>query len=356
MEESSQNSARQNAPIRLGYVPLIDVAPLIVAKEFGLFAERGLSVELVREPGWATVRDKLVLGRELDGAHALAGLAFATSYGIQCVPQLCVTGFVLNRHGNGVTFSRDLWEDGVRQISDLRAGQTGLGGRKLRLGIVHPVSSHHYLLRSLFGRQGLALADEAEVIVLPPELMSTSLERSVIDGFCAGEPWNSAAIASGAGFCLATSEELCESHPEKVLLVRGEFAEQRHDEHLLLIAALHEACEICDEPDQRADIARLLSSEQYLDLPLEVVENSLCGEFHRGFDQFSPTDSLHVFSGESINRPSVELANLVLSQLRGCGQLPTKSRGDRPSPEEIFRDDLYAEALERHASPSAVAI
>ena len=60
MEESSQNSARQNAPIRLGYVPLIDVAPLIVAKEFGLFAERGLSVELVREPGWATVRDKLV--------------------------------------------------------------------------------------------------------------------------------------------------------------------------------------------------------------------------------------------------------------------------------------------------------
>ncbi|MGI9242809.1 MAG: CmpA/NrtA family ABC transporter substrate-binding protein [Verrucomicrobiales bacterium] len=341
--------------IRLSYVPLTDAAPLIIAKEFGLFAERGLAVELVREPGWATVRDKLVHGREIHGAHALAGLAFATSFGIQCIARHCVTGLILNRHGNGVTLSRELRRQGVREIADLNPGQLGRGGRRLRLGIVHPVSSHHYLLRTLFGRRGMKLSEQAEVIVLPPELMAKSLGRGMIDGFCVGEPWNSEAIENGTGFCFATSSELCDSHPEKVLLVTAEFAEERHDEHIALLGALIQACQLCDDLDQRPEIARLLSSPAYLDLPLEIVQNSLCGRFHRGMRKYSPVESIHAFSGEPVNRPSVEKANLVLATLRGSG-LSADGGGasGRPATGAIFRDDLYEEAC-RHAG-QAVAL
>lgn len=343
-------------PIRLGYVPLVDAAPLILAKELGIFAEFGLRVELLREPGWATVRDKLVHGREIHGAHALAGLAFATSFGIHCVARHCVTGLILNRHGNGVTFSSDLWEGGLERIDDIEPGIAGSGGRKLRLGIVHPASSHHYLLRSLFGRRGMKLDEHAEVIVLPPELMAQSLERGMIDGFCAGEPWNSAAIASGAGFCLATSAELCESHPEKVLLVSAEFAMRRHDEHVALIAALLVAGKLCDDPSQRPRIARILGSATYLDLPLKVVRNSLCGKFHRGFRQYSDADSIHAFSGESVNRPSPDKADLILAQLRSCGQIPDDRVCRHPRPDQIFRNDLYEEALAASTLKPALAV
>jgi len=57
--------------LQLGFVPLNDAAPLIVAAERGFFAGEGLEVHLSREVSWATVRDKVAAGA-LDGAHMLA--------------------------------------------------------------------------------------------------------------------------------------------------------------------------------------------------------------------------------------------------------------------------------------------
>ena len=54
--------------LRLGFIPLTDCAPLVVAKTLGFFAEEGLDVELSREVSWATLRDKVTVGA-LDGAH-----------------------------------------------------------------------------------------------------------------------------------------------------------------------------------------------------------------------------------------------------------------------------------------------
>src|SRR5882762_1141512 len=87
------------APLRVGYVPLNDAAPILMAHELGLFEKHGLEVELSREVGWATIRDK-VLYRDLDAAHAVAGLVFTCTLGIGSIPRECLTGLVLNLHGN----------------------------------------------------------------------------------------------------------------------------------------------------------------------------------------------------------------------------------------------------------------
>ena len=175
----------------------------------------------------------------------------------------------------------------------------------------------------------------------------------VYDGFCAGEPWNTVAIKSGFGFCLATSEELCEAHPEKVLLVTADFAEHRGEEHLRLIRALLDACQICDDEKHRPEIAKLLSRPEYLDLPEAMIRNSLCGQFDRGTGDHFPISGIHTFSGESVNRPTAEMANLVLSQLRGCGQLDADSMRGRPKPYQVFRDDLYTAATAKNSSKRA---
>src|SRR5437867_1222843 len=69
------------ALLRLGFVPLTDAAPLILAQELGLFRKHGLRVTLHRELGWATIRDKIVFG-ELDAAHALAPTPAAATPGL----------------------------------------------------------------------------------------------------------------------------------------------------------------------------------------------------------------------------------------------------------------------------------
>src|SRR4051812_19202994 len=60
----SMNSSTRRE-LRLGFVPLNDSAPIIMAQELGLFAKYDLKVKLCREAGWATIRDKIVYG-ELD--------------------------------------------------------------------------------------------------------------------------------------------------------------------------------------------------------------------------------------------------------------------------------------------------
>ena len=93
--------------IRIGFVPLVDCAPLILAKEEGFFEAEGLNVDLVREPGWATIRDKIVYG-ELEAAHALAGLCFGISLGLNVLARHCLTGFLFNANGAAITISNEL--------------------------------------------------------------------------------------------------------------------------------------------------------------------------------------------------------------------------------------------------------
>ena len=50
-----------------------------VAAHLGLFAKHGLRVELRREIGWATIREKIIYG-ELDAAHAPAPMLWCALY------------------------------------------------------------------------------------------------------------------------------------------------------------------------------------------------------------------------------------------------------------------------------------
>ena len=67
-----------------GFVPLVDSAVLVVARELGFAREQGLDLELKREPSWASLRDHLNLGY-LDCAHALAPLPIASAIGVNQV-------------------------------------------------------------------------------------------------------------------------------------------------------------------------------------------------------------------------------------------------------------------------------
>src|SRR5690606_1036206 len=67
--------------VRLGYVPLIDAAPLIVAAELGFAAEEGLEFSLLRLGAWAQARDMLGAGL-IEAAHMLAPMPVAQAMGL----------------------------------------------------------------------------------------------------------------------------------------------------------------------------------------------------------------------------------------------------------------------------------
>ncbi len=214
---------RSDQAIRIGFVALNDCAPLVMARELGLYERHGLAVELSRELGWATIREKVIYG-ELEAAHAPAGMLFAAAAGLGGIQADCLTGLVLNLHGNAITLSQRLWQCGVRDGVTLRE-HVRKTRRPVTLGTVYRWSSHSVLLRLWLKQHGLDVENDAEVVVVPPSQMVAHMRSGHLDGFCAGDPWNSLAVMSRAGWVVARSAELAPSHPEKVLMVRSEFAE-----------------------------------------------------------------------------------------------------------------------------------
>ncbi len=70
-----------NRKVRLGFIALTDCASIVMAKELGYFAERGLDVSVEKQASWAATRDNL-LNNEIDGGHVLSCMPFSVATGI----------------------------------------------------------------------------------------------------------------------------------------------------------------------------------------------------------------------------------------------------------------------------------
>lgn len=191
--------------LRVGLLPLTDAAPFIVAQELGLFARHGLNVELRREIGWATIREKIIYG-ELEAAQSPAPMLWSVQLGLGCAPCDVLTALIINLHGKAITLSRALWVAGVRDAATLRQHlRTRRSPEPLTLGIVFSYSSHHLLLRDWLRAAAIDPERDVRIVVVPPDQMVRNLRAHTIDGFCAGEPWNTLAAQQGEGWCPAWS-------------------------------------------------------------------------------------------------------------------------------------------------------
>ena len=329
-------TAHRTQSVRIGFLPLTDAAPLVAAKEHGTFARHGVAVDLRREVGWATVREKIRLG-ELDAAQAPAPMLWAMALGLGCPACPVLTSFVLNLNGNALTLARSLGPGaaapgGIREIARSRRGRD-----PLTLATVFPYSSHFFLIHEWLGRSGLSAEKDVRVVVIPPAQMFRNLVAGTIDGYAAGEPWNSLAVKEGAGWCPLWSSSLGRPQVEKVLLVTEKFAETRRSEHAALIGALRESAAWCDVPANRPALAKMLSGPRYLGLSEKLIAPTLLGTFNPG-DGPRPAPDFHVFSRGDANRPSAEKAAQVQASMLASGLLPAGAEASLPS--RLFREDL----------------
>ncbi|MBI2946033.1 MAG: ABC transporter substrate-binding protein [Verrucomicrobia bacterium] len=340
----SATNRRLVKPLRVGFVPLTDCAPLIMAHELGLFKKRGLSVRLSREVGWATIRDKIIYG-ELDAAHALAAMPFAATFGLGSIPCECLTALVLNLNGNAITLSSDLWMRGVRDARSLREEIEHARGKKTyTLGVVFPSSSHNFLLRQWLASGGIDPDQDVRIVTVPAPSMFENLKSGNLDGYCVGEPWNSVAVQAGLGWCVTTSIDLAPWHPEKVLMMRRQFAEDHEAEHLALVAAVTEACAFCDEMENREQVVATIAYPKYVNASVEALRGSMMGAFDFGNGRVETLPDFHVFSRHDANEPSTEKSAWILRNLFSSGAV--KNRSAAQAGAEVFRPDLFHQAMQ----------
>lgn len=297
--------------IRIGYVPLIDATPLLIAESLGLFHDMGLKVQLERELGWGSIREKILYG-ELDAAHAPAGLLFSILCGLQSRPLTVSTDLILNLQGNAITLSKRFWDKGVRDPASLKHLLRSEAPKKPVFAVVSTLSNHIFLLRSWLESVGINPDRDVRIVVLPPPLVGEHMREGHIDGFCVGEPWSSASTFDGEGWIAATSASLAPLHPEKVLLVSEDLRTDRAEEYALLRTAILEACKYCDTPNGRVEIVDYLDSRKLFTVSKAVLANSLIGPFQKGVDQPPEKNAFIFFSKNEANRATRERALWLL--------------------------------------------
>jgi ABC-type nitrate/sulfonate/bicarbonate transport system substrate-binding protein len=301
--------------LKIGFLPENDYAPVVMAHVMGVFKKYSLDVELQRELSWKTLQYKLVNGG-LDAAHAPAMLPFLISLGFSAERCACVSGLVLSLEGNAITVSRRLWERGVKDAVSL--GKRVLkdqGKRTYAFGVPCPLGSQYSLLCQWLRVADLPPAIEVRIVTVPPSQMFPLLKLGYLDGYCASEPWNSVAVQAGVGVCVTTSAHLAPMHPEKVLMVTRRFARTQPDEHSHLIAALLEACRLCEQPENCDQVCELLSLPHYVNAPQECLQPGFSGIRTSANYRVSRLHGTSIFFGNGVNEPSAAKADWIAGRL-----------------------------------------
>lgn len=349
-------SERRSYEIVAGFMPLLDSAVLVAAKEKRFAAAEGIDLTLVRETSWANIRDRMAVGH-FQVAHMLAPMPLAANLGLTPLAAKTIAPLALGLGGNAVTVSNALWarmvDHGAKaDLAPARSGRAlkavissrGAQGAPLRFAVVHPFSGHNYELRYWLAACGNDPEQDVEIVYVPPPLMADALASGTIDGYCVGEPWSTAATKSDLGRIVTVKAALWRSSPEKVLGVAANWAEREPEALAALLRALCRAAEWCGSTQNHHELAELLAARAVIDRPAAWMVHGLSGSLDIGGGDIQQVQNFFVPFAKAATFPWKSHALWFYSQMVRWGQVAH-------TPETVaiardtYRPDIYRSAL-----------
>ncbi len=349
-------SERRSHEIVAGFMPLLDSAVLVAAKEKGFAAAEGIDLTLARETSWANIRDRMAVGH-FQVAHMLAPMPIAANLGLTPLAAKTIVPIALGLGGNAITVSNALWTrmaahgananlDPASAGRALRGAIMDRGARDaaLRFAVVHPFSGHNYELRYWLAACGIDPERDIEIVYVPPPLMADALRSGTIDGYCVGEPWSTAATKGGLGRIVTIKAALWRSSPEKVLGAAADWAEREPEALAALLRALCRSAQWCASPQNRRELAEVLAARTFVDRPPEWMLHGLSGSLDVGGGEIRHVDDFFVPFAKAATFPWKSHALWFYSQMVRWGQVAHTSENTSIA-RETYRPDLYRSAL-----------
>lgn len=343
--------------INVGFMPLLDSAILVAAVEKGLARQEGVHLNLIRETSWASIRDRLAVGH-LDMAHMLAPMPIAANLGLFPLSPSLIAPIAMGLGGNAITvstaLSRAMEEEGATgDLDPVRAGQAlraVAAARRsaqkplLRFAVVYPFSSHNYELRFWLAASGIDPDTDVEIVILPPPQMPDALANGSIDGFCAGEPWNTVAVMKGVARIATVKALIWRSSPEKVLGVSRQWAMSETAALDGFLRALYRASVWCGDPENFTELAAILARPEYLNTDPAWLLPALTGAIPVTAERTLDVDDFFITSGNAATFPWQSHALWFYSQMVRWGYC-THSAENVLVARDSYRPDLYRRAL-----------
>jgi nitrate/nitrite transport system substrate-binding protein len=337
----------QKPVIRLGIIPLTDCAPIVMAKELGLFEKYGVNVEISKEASWANVRDKILTG-ELEGAHCLSSMPLSvyTGVGGKAGSEMRIA-MILNNNGQAITLSKDFCgKVGFKQTTKVApvVASKLKADKEVTFAMTFPGGTHDIWLRYWLAAANVS-QKTSKIITIPPPQMVANMKVGNMDGFCVGEPWNGVAVKQNIGFTEISTQDIWKHHPEKALVVNKKFSEERREDLKAVMKAVLEACKWLDNRANRKKAAEVIGRTPYVNAPADVIEARLLGDYNLGCNQGTEiyTDDYMLFHrGGETNFPRKSHAIWFMTQFVRFDYL--KEAPDyKAIADKLIMQDLYKE-------------
>ncbi len=273
--------ALEKSAVRVGYLPITDATPLVLAHGLGYYQEAGLEAPaptLFR--GWSQVAEAFQ-ARQVDVVHLLMPMAIWLRFG-QNVP-LKLTAW---NHTGGSALTVGLDVDSVEDL----AGTT--------VAIPFWYSVHNVVLQMLLREAGLkaittgdpARANgEVKLLVMAPPDMPPALANKSISAYIVADPFNAVAEVNSVGKILRFIPDVWFEHACCVTIMHEDDVTERPNWSQAVISSLARAQAYARS--NREEAARLLSGdgENYLPQPRAVIERALT---HYDTAEYGPTGAI----------------------------------------------------------------
>jgi two-component system, oxyanion-binding sensor len=140
-----------------------------------------------------------------------------------------------------------------------------------------------------------------------------------------------------------------------VLAVRRDWAEKNPDTVAALVRAAFRAAEFIEQPENRAEAARILAQPERMGVDAEVVQRTLDGRLKISPDGTMRESNRYLLVGrEGAARPDPMQAAWLYAQMVRWGQTSMSAEALRTA-QAVFRPDLYDAALGSKGRPADVS-
>ncbi|MFN5205398.1 MAG: CmpA/NrtA family ABC transporter substrate-binding protein [Pseudanabaena sp.] len=274
-----------------GFIALTDAAPLIIAKEKGLFAKYGMKdVEVLKQASWGTTRDNIALGSDaggIDGAHILTPMPYLLTEGKitngKKVPMYILAR--LNTNGQGISIANEFKELKIALKSDsLKESFAKIksGGKDVKCAVTFPGGTHDLWMRYWLAANGIDPDKDVSTIVVPPPQMVANMKAGNMQAFCVGEPWNARLVAQNSGYSALVTGELWKDHPEKAFSLRADWVDKNPKAAKALLMAVLEAQIWCEKPENKEEMCKIVGADKWFKVPAPEILGRQQGKIDYG--------------------------------------------------------------------------
>jgi bicarbonate transport system substrate-binding protein len=276
---------------KLGYIPIVEAAPLIIAKEKGFFIKHGMkNLEISKQANWGSARDNVRIGSAgggIDGGQWQMPMPYLINEGLitdgKKIPMYVLAQ--LNTQGNGIAVADK--HRGKNVGLNLSQGTTLFSqlkseGARLKAAYTFPRANQEFWIRYWLAAGGIDPDTQVELLTVPASQTVADMKRGVMDAFSTGDPWPSRIVTDKIGFIPALTAEIWKAHPEEYLAMRQDWVDKNPKATRAILRAVMEAQQWCDNFDNRKEMASILSQREYFGVKEEILIDPFMGKYDLG--------------------------------------------------------------------------